>query len=79
MITLHDLSKHLSQSIGETELFRGVNRLMDPEKYVDVHVALSEFLADDVLVQEDEQMHIWKHLRSSGCSKYYHVEQEWFW
>ena len=52
---------------------------MDPEKYVDVHVALSEFLADDVLVQEDEQMHIWKHLRSSGCSKYYHVEQEWFW
>ena len=53
--------------------------MMDPEKYVDVHVALSEFLADDVLVQEDEQMHIWKHLRSSGCSKYYHVEQEWFW
>ena len=24
-------------------------------------------------------MNIWKHLRSSACNKYYHVEQEWFW
>ena len=56
--------------------YRGLNKLSDPEHYVDTGITLREFKEESC---EDEKLHVWKHINASFSKDNYYVYQDWWW
>ena len=67
--------------MGFEDKYLGLEQLADPEKYVDMGIALSTLSCERYRLNEiGGKVNIWTHIKGTNVSRhFYYVCQDWYW